>query len=1297
MTSDIAAARGRLRPTTRTSLHAGSAIAAVLALSMPAAAFAQAEACGPLVNGAVTCPVAPDLHPEGVSYVIDAPIGAVTVSLESGAEIASQGAALTVINPFGNVTINAQDAHAVTSADESIGILASAGQGAVSVNVAGVGTYGTASHAVVAFADEGDVVVNANEIYTFGHFSTGISAVSNAGDVSVNVGQLSTYRTEAVGISALAYDGDINIDVGYLYTEGAGSTGIEAVNITEDGQTTINVDNVYTAGDGGVGVHAEVVNAVTVTGDSIMTEANQAHAVSAYTETGLNTVNVAQVATFGDGSVGILAESDAGDVSVSVDSLRTTGAASHGIFADSFTGDVKIELGKVRTEGLGSLGVIGYSQFGRADVDVTSVETMRDESIGVFVGGGIGADVNVGKVLTSGYGAIGVQMVAGNYTEDYTTIGEAVLNLESVETRGFEAVGVSVVAIGAAKVNVGAARTYGEDSDGVSVYSRWDDSTIEVGSVHTSGARSSGIYAGTEEADLKLRLGQAVTEGDSSSAIQISARYGSGDVLVTGDLTTSGDGSRGVITSANAGDMKVLTQGVIQTRGAFAQGIYTATIGRTVIGASDIRTLGDYSVGIEAWSAADAAGTGAPHSIDIVSGSITTAGAESHGIKATNAETGFVITDDFEQVLSEAPAPAPRRRAGEIERDITIRSGAIGVTGEGAKGILVDGAEDVTIEANAVSSRLDDALSIAARANASVTLTGAIKGGDAGADIKGENVSITIAKTGVVTGATDAIVLAAVGPYVPPPTDGGGVGPFGAASPGVATLNNAGMIIGGTTSAIRVTAGTANLTNSGRIEGSLIFADGDDRVVNSGTLLINADSDFGAGDDLFTNSGVVQLGKSAAPLNVRFLGLERFANDGGLVDLRNERAGDVLTLGGSYIGTSKARVALDVSGLAVDSLVVAGAATGKTTVQLQGLKDQNATLMAKPLTLIRVGAGSAADAFQIENADHGLVRYDLSFSAATNAYQLDASAGLAVHQTLRAGEGLQAAWRASAEAFNSEQSLARAAGGERGRVWAQAFGGAVNQDGDDEAFSLDYDQDLVGGQMGFAFGKTPLAGGDAVVGVTAGYVDSTLSFAGAGQDIDLQTLNIGAYGIWNQASLFATGLVKVDYHEVSIEDRAAGFEADLDGLSWGAQLEAGYRLDFGGFALEPVIGLDYASTTLDDLETLGQSVIFDDRNGLSARVGTQAFTRRALSNGRAVVLSAGLEAVHAFDADQSGTLISGGQSDSITIDGPESFGRAMIGAQFEVSNGLQTYVQGEGRFGDGQSGGGVRIGARFRF
>lgn len=134
----------------------------------------------------------------------------------------------------------------------------------------------------------------------------------------------------------------------------------------------------------------------------------------------------------------------------------------------------------------------------------------------------------------------------------------------------------------------------------------------------------------------------------------------------------------------------------------------------------------------------------------------------------------------------------------------------------------------------------------------------------------------------------------------------------------------------------------------------------------------------------------------------------------------------------------------------------------------------------------------------------------------------------------------------------------------------------------------------------------------------------------------------------------------------------------------------------GGFAFEPTIGLEYVRSSLDDLEVLKQSVSFDDHQGFAARIGARAIARTELE-GRAFVWTAGLEATHDFDAEYAGALHSKGQTDAVSIAGPETFGRARIGLQYEVGNDLETYIQGEGRFGDGESGGGLRIGARYRF
>lgn len=501
----------------------------------------------------------------------------------------------------------------------------------------------------------------------------------------------------------------------------------------------------------------------------------------------------------------------------------------------------------------------------------------------------------------------------------------------------------------------------------------------------------------------------------------------------------------------------------------------------------------------------------------------------------------------------------------------------------------------------------------------------------------------------------------------------------------------------GSRSAVRVPPGTLLIANSGAIEGAVTLSDGDDQVTNTGELVMTADNDFGLGSDLFTNKGVVRFGKAPVAQRFGFLGLERFANDGGLIDLHNERAGDTLTLSGAYAATGDARLALDIDGEAFDSLVIGGAVTGRTTVALKALQPEDAVLFGESVSLITVEGGARADAFTLVDADQGLVRYELRFDEKARAFQLDASAGLAVHRSVRAVEGLRTAWRGSAEAFEAEQAMARAAGGESGRVWAIGHGSATSRDADEAAFALAYDQTLVGGQLGASIGARPFAGGQAAWGLTGGYAGSSLSFEDQGPKIEIETLNLGGYGAWRSGNAFATALLKVDTHALEIDDPAAGFEAELNGLSWGGRFEAGFRFDLGGLALEPVVGLDYLSTTLDDLEVLGQSVAFDDQKGFSTRVGGQAIARTGLADGRAVLFSAGLEFVHDFEVEQRGVLHSNGQTDEAVLTGPRNYGRALVGAQFDMGGGWQTYAQGEGRFGEGQSGGGLRLGARFRF
>lgn len=477
---------------------------------------------------------------------------------------------------------------------------------------------------------------------------------------------------------------------------------------------------------------------------------------------------------------------------------------------------------------------------------------------------------------------------------------------------------------------------------------------------------------------------------------------------------------------------------------------------------------------------------------------------------------------------------------------------------------------------------------------------------------------------------------------------------------------------------------------------AISFSPGDDRDENTGTLVIGEGRDYGAGDDMFTNKGVLRFAKSPAPLSLAFTSLERFANDGGLVDLRNQRAGDVFSLSGSYAASGDARLGLDVGAGTADRFVIGGGASGRTGLLLT-VAPADARLLAKGLTLVTVGSSSASNAFYVANPDQGLIRYAASYDSSARAYLLNASAGLAVHQTVRAGEGLATAWRASADAFGAEQAMARAAGGATSRVWVQVHGGRLDRKSDAANFDLAYDQTTLGGQMGASLGAHEVGGGQAVVGLTGGYVDSRLAFDDNGLRADIETVNAGVYSAWRRMGFFSTVLIKADRHHLKLRSPAAGFEADVDGTSWGGHIEAGYRIALEGGGFEPLIGLDYVRSGMDDLEVLGQRIVFDDRGGFSARVGAQGFIRKDLAEDRAVIVSLAVEAVQDLDTDQTGRLVSGGQTDVVALEGQKTFARTRLVAQFQTGGGLQAFVQGEGRFGENQLGGGVRAGARYRF
>jgi hypothetical protein len=436
---------------------------------------------------------------------------------------------------------------------------------------------------------------------------------------------------------------------------------------------------------------------------------------------------------------------------------------------------------------------------------------------------------------------------------------------------------------------------------------------------------------------------------------------------------------------------------------------------------------------------------------------------------------------------------------------------------------------------------------------------------------------------------------------------------------------------------------------------------------------------------------------------VSFLGLATFENAGGLIDLRNASVGEVFDLSGDYVASGDARLGLDVSGNSADKLVIQGIASGATSILL-GVAPLDATLLAKPMALVQAGAGSKAT-FTLSNANIGLIHYALQAvrGAAGVSFDLTASAGAPVYGTLKLEEAAQTVWRQSADAWSEHLAAMRGdamSGGTSSTpgFWVQAFDSNSSRSETVATgfggVSVDYHQTDAGGQVGADLVRTPTQLGTVGWGLTAGYSSSNIDALGGTLRSDIETVNVGGYGVLDSGPYFANGLVKFDRHQIDTSNGVVGYTANFNGDSYGAQFEFGRHFGEGAWAFEPTIGLTYVSTSLDPVSIDRQTVAFDDENGLSGKIGGRFYAHSTFA-GTSLVFYAGAAAVDDFTGDQKATFFSGGTSQLISADGNGPYGQAVVGVSARAARDVTLFLEGDGEFGGDHSGTGVRFGARF--
>ena len=420
-------------------------------------------------------------------------------------------------------------------------------------------------------------------------------------------------------------------------------------------------------------------------------------------------------------------------------------------------------------------------------------------------------------------------------------------------------------------------------------------------------------------------------------------------------------------------------------------------------------------------------------------------------------------------------------------------------------------------------------------------------------------------------------------------------------------------------------------------------------------LPANAVIDFLAGNDAVNNDGLFRLRPSSIGGSVLTLqNLELFNNSGIIVlgtstdssrppSASDRTADDVLLMPGTdFVGLTGSRIALDVeldsSGgqaacvtptLVADCLGLAGGSTAGVT--LLTVSDATATnrfagYQTVPITLIDVNGGaSAAGHFAIDpnsdgyDARHGGVLkaghffYALSYDDANQRHALYSIPDVELMEFTAVGQAIQGVWQTSTTGLFDRQAQARA-GEEDAGIWLRASVERSDRDliqtfttGAGVGFDFDtgYEQETLSLTGGVDLLRSEGQHGGYSLGASLGYIDSRVEFPGTAAEISLEGGTLGLYGGYATGPLFVDATVNGLLLMMDIDDPAVGLPGPLPvrekvrGV--GAQVEGGWRTEFGNLYVEPLLAASYVQTRFDQF-TLAE-VKLDFELVLSHRLG----------------------------------------------------------------------------------------------
>lgn len=486
-------------------------------------------------------------------------------------------------------------------------------------------------------------------------------------------------------------------------------------------------------------------------------------------------------------------------------------------------------------------------------------------------------------------------------------------------------------------------------------------------------------------------------------------------------------------------------------------------------------------------------------------------------------------------------------------------------------------------------------------------------------------------------------------------------------------------------------------------------------------------SDFGGGNDLLTNSGVVTAAGNTIFSNLAVLhnngtlALEAgtfalpnsidFTNTGtirvlggattitsaaalvnnGTLNLQNGIYGDTLTITNGFTATANSVLLVDASLTSSDQLVIFGAVSGVTQVYISGLG-------ALTTTISQIVTADAADpgAFVIvNNPTIGMTSYGLIQSG--GKFYLYAAPSAIALQPLAVANVTQDMWHQSADIYSAYIASRRTDGGGYQKnglsVWGQFF---VNSDryggrNTQTVFGGDVDVDnrVRTDRHGVEAGIDLMpSDGQFLFGAMVGYQKAKADPRSSNGGIHADGYNLAAYAHFGGPfGLYGGVLVKADWNSVRLSNSAFdAADGNPNSRSVGVEGEAGYRWDRGSTTFDVGGQLAYVRTTVDGFSAQAIDYDYGRSNSLRGRLNAQV----AFGGRLAPFVSAKL--FHEFDGDSKLTLTSGDEFDHVDVNGRGTWARIEggVGAQ----KGPGPLVAAWADFGD-VKGFGLRAGYRF--